>query len=244
MAEIKRATAYKLWIKDICDGKFISPESIEETPYLETRNLKVSRVNIIATTVLIYKSEDSGYANLTLDDGSGEAIRVKCWRDDVRLLNNVNVGDLVNVIGRVRLFNNEIYLFPEIVKVLVDHNWGRLRKLELTKMYGAIEIVKPQIKPVEVKPIVQEKPRINEITINTNNIEEIDFTKPETNTITETERQKVLTAIEGGADKGIRILEVASKCGLSEEQTQNIIRELVKEGEVYHPKPGFIQFVG
>ena len=80
--------------------------------------------------------------------------------------------------------------------------------------------------------------------INTNNIEEIDFTKPETNTITETERQKVLTAIEGGADKGIRILEVASKCGLSEEQTQNIIRELVKEGEVYHPKPGFIQFVG
>ncbi len=244
MAELKRATAYKLWLKDLVSGRFITPENADETPHLDVKNLKVSRVNIIANTVLIYKSEDGSYSNLTLDDGSGEAIRVKAWRDDTRLLSGVNVGNLVNVIGRVRLFNNEVYVLPEIVKVLDDLNWGKLRRIELTKMYGQPEIIKPIQVKAELPKIEIVIPKIKELTINSNSIEEIDFTKPETNTITEKERQKVLSVIESASDKGVRVMEVALKTQLSEEQTENIIKELVKEGEVFHPKPGFVQYIG
>ncbi len=241
MVEIKRATAYKLWIKDLVSGRYMAAESAEDTPYLDVKGIKVSRVNLIASTVLIYKSEDGNYANLTLDDGSGDAVRVKAWREDTKLLGNVKVGDLVNVIGRVRLFNKEVYVLPEIVKVMDDANWGRLRRIELSKMYGL-----PEITPVQPKRETAEiiMPKSKEITINENNIEEIDFTKPETDTITERERQKVLGIIESAGDNGVRVMEVALKTQLSEEQTENIIKELVKEGEIFHPKPGFVQYIG
>ena len=75
-------------------------------------------------------------------------------------------------------------------------------------------------------------------------VEEIDFTKPETDTITETERQKVLSIIENSGDQGVRTVDVALRTQLSDEQTENIIRELVKEGEIFHPKPGFVQYIG
>ena len=173
MVEIKRATAYKLWIKDIVSSRFITPETAEESPYLEVKTLKVSRVNIIATTVLIYKSEDGNYSNLTLDDGSGEAIRIKAWREDTKLLEKVKVGDLVNVIGRVRMFNNEVYILPEIVKLLDDASWGKLRRLELIKLHGepaAIKSVKPQEEIIHKIEI----PKVKEVIINSNVVEEID----------------------------------------------------------------------
>ena len=144
----------------------------------------------------------------------------------------------MNVTGRVRLFNNEIYILPEIVKVLDNPSWGKLRRLELVKLYGEVkqETIKQEMKTEEIPKHI----KTEEIVIGNTLVEEIDFTKPETNTITETERQKVLNIIESSGDKGVRVMEVTLKTQLSEEQTQNIIRELVKEGEVYHPKPGYI----
>ncbi|MBI4155563.1 hypothetical protein HY498_05800 [Candidatus Woesearchaeota archaeon] len=239
MAEIKRATAYKLWITDLVNGKFIIPDSVEETPYLDVRNLKISRVNLIASSVLVYKSADNNYTSITIDDGS-EAIRVKAWREDVKLLEKVKIGDLVNVIGRVRLFNSEIYVLPEIVKILDDPNWGKLRRLELIRLYG--EPIKNKEVKKEVNTLIEVQTK-KEISIS-KAVEEIDFTKPETDTITETERQRVLSIIENVGDVGIRTVDVALRTQLSEEQTENIIRELVKEGEIFHPKPGFVQYIG
>jgi len=239
MAEIKRATAYKLWITDLISGKFVIPNSVEETPYLDVRNLKISRVNLIASSVLVYKSADNNYTSITIDDGS-EAIRVKAWREDVKLLEKVKIGDLVNVIGRVRLFNNEIYILPEIVKILDGPNWGKLRRLELIRLYG--EPVKNKKVQKEVSTLIEVQTK-KDVSIS-KAVEEIDFTKPETDTITETERQKVLSIIENSGDQGVRTVDVALRTQLSDEQTENIIRELVKEGEIFHPKPGFVQYIG
>jgi RPA family protein len=95
---------------------------------------KVSRVNLVANVIDKYSDENKPYVSATLDDSTGQ-IRVKAFADFTNILSDVNIGDTVLIIGMIRVFNNEIYVTPEIAKV-VEPKWGLVRKLELLKEYG------------------------------------------------------------------------------------------------------------
>ena len=106
----QRQVAYKVWISDLVNGKYIKEEGEWDPNYILVRDkIKVSRVNIIASLVNKYKSESSEYSYITIDDGSSD-INVKAWREDTELLNRCEIGDLILLIGRVREFSDEIVL--------------------------------------------------------------------------------------------------------------------------------------
>lgn len=88
-------------------------------------NITGSRVSVMAT--LVYKSEDV-YSGAIIDDGSGR-VSLKNFENRI-IFTNVDVGDVVLVIGRVREFSNERYILPEIVKK-ISMEWINVRKLEL-----------------------------------------------------------------------------------------------------------------
>lgn len=132
----KRQTAYKIWISNILDNKYIKQEGWEPN-FIQVNGYKVSRVNIIAN--VISKFDGDNYSSVVLDDGSS-AIRVKSWGDDIKKLENVNAGDMVLIIARPKEFNEEVYLIPEVVRKIENPNWELLRKAELLKTMGKPEL--------------------------------------------------------------------------------------------------------
>lgn len=68
---------------------------------------------------------------LTIDDASGQ-IRIKAFGEDVDKYAGINQGDTILLVGSVRSYNNELYVNPEIIKI-IDPRYLLVRKLELEK---------------------------------------------------------------------------------------------------------------
>lgn len=209
----KRQVSYKLWIKDICRGNYIKEDELSPG-YIKLNEKSVSRVNLIGNVVSKFKSEDNNYAYISIEDGTS-AIRLKAWRDDTRILDGIDVGDIVLTIGRPRIFNEEVFINPEIIRRLDDPNWEIVRKIELLKAYG---------KPLDGK---------------TSEVYNGDSVPQQT---TESSRQKILSAIERfSTEEGVKIEKIISESGLSEEDAEAIINELLRDGEIYEPRPSWIR---
>lgn len=150
MSEIRqRATAVKLRIGDVLRGKPILEN--ERMSFLELGDKQILRVNIVANVIDKFDSENPNpdgtvkkYLSLTIDDASGQ-LRIKAFGDDVDSFKETSQGNTVMVIGVLRYYNNEIYVQPEIIKLL-DPRYLLVRKLELDKST-------PQVAREEIKAI-------------------------------------------------------------------------------------------
>lgn len=218
---LKRSTAYKFWIKDLINAVPISHGGTQHL--FEVRGREASRVNIIAAVVNKTTNEEGTFSTITLDDGT-ETIRVKTWREDIKKLEEVNIGDPIMIIGKIRLYSNEIFIIPEIIKKQ-EPEWLLVRKKELEKTYG-----KPQ-DPVQERKVEEGPPR--EI------IEEVVVSEP-----TITARQKILSLVEKETTKeGIETTKLISISGLKEEEAEKAIDELLREGELFQPRTGFLKVI-
>ncbi|MEK6899205.1 MAG: OB-fold nucleic acid binding domain-containing protein [Nanoarchaeota archaeon] len=126
--EFKRHIAYKFSIGDIISGKIVMDG--ERFKLIEIGPKRVSRVNIIANVIdKFIQDGEKKYGTLTLDDASGQ-LRVKVFGEDLAKLEQFIQGDTLMIIGLVRLWNNELYLTPEIIKKK-EPSYLLVRKLEL-----------------------------------------------------------------------------------------------------------------
>jgi len=132
---MERQIAYKFWIGALIKGK-INVEN-ERFTSVEIGNKKISRINIIANVIDKYSDELKPYVAITLDDASGQ-IRAKAFADSVNTLSEINIGDTILIVGMLRVFNNELYILPEIVRI-VEPKWAMVRKLELIKEHGKFD---------------------------------------------------------------------------------------------------------
>ncbi len=130
----KREIAYKLRIGDILRGKPIL-ETIDESSrfnFLELEDRKIKRVNVVSNIIEKFVSEgEKKFGSLTLDDASGQ-IRAKMFGDDVKKVLEMNQGDTILIIGLLRVYNEELYVLPEIIQK-IDPRYLLVRKLELEK---------------------------------------------------------------------------------------------------------------
>lgn len=126
--QIKRNTANKLRIGDILRGKPIVEE--ERFKFLELGDRQIVRVNVAANIIEKYLSEgEKKYLSFTIDDASGQ-IKIKAFGMDVDRFEKLTEGNTVVVIGVLRHWNNELYISPEIIKIL-EPKYLLIRKLEL-----------------------------------------------------------------------------------------------------------------
>lgn len=140
MEQQKRQTAYKIRIKDLFSGQYLKEEGEWAPTYVLFKDKKISRVNIIASVIDRYENEEKSYGTIDLDDGTG-VIKGKVWREDIKLIEDINVGDLVLVVAKVKEMNDDRHLILEVIKVLKNPSWAELRKLELNKLWG-VEAIK------------------------------------------------------------------------------------------------------
>src|SRR3989344_2985801 len=115
MEQISRLVAHKLWLGELKEEKFVQRSGEFESNYIALNNKQVTRVNIVANVVNKFENEDKSYIGITMDDSSAQ-IRLKTWREDTRILENISIGDIVLIIGKIKKYNEEIYILPEIVK--------------------------------------------------------------------------------------------------------------------------------
>jgi RPA family protein len=123
-------TARKVRISDVMNGKWIKKEGMEPS-YIETgQGEHLSRVRILGTVVSKFVSEDANFASITVDD-STETIRAKTFKT-AKPLDMINIGEIVDLVGKIREYNEEFYIIPEIVTKVTDPNMELLRRLEMT----------------------------------------------------------------------------------------------------------------
>lgn len=126
----KRQVAYKAKISSIINSSLIKDEL--SAGYIKINEMHVSRVNIIA--MLIDKPElaTSNASNFTaiIDDGTGRISLRSFESGDI--FSKAEIGDTILVIGRIRDFNKEKYIIPEILKKIANFGWMNLRKKELS----------------------------------------------------------------------------------------------------------------
>ena len=120
----KRQVACKILIHSILNGEFGKDDL--SAGYVKVNGTVVSRVNVIAN--LVYKSEENGYYNGIIDDGTAK-ISLKSFEKKA-FFSNIDVGDVVLVIGKIREYGDERHIMPEIIKK-IDTAWMNLRKTEL-----------------------------------------------------------------------------------------------------------------
>jgi hypothetical protein len=204
-----RDTALKVRIKDITNGEFKKGKSEWESYLLTPLNEEAGRVRVLATIVSKFKSDDGKYGVLTLDDAT-DTITSRAFDEGVQLIDSTREGDIVDVIGRVREYEDEKYINVESISKIADPNWELVRKLELAMKLKRLGGGTEAQKELAEEEASGENPRSIVIDI----IEEMD---------------------EGD---GVKYVQLMDETGLDDKKLEEIITELMEEGEIYEPKIG------
>lgn len=215
MTDFQRNTAKICKVADLINGKFIKKEGWEPS-YISSEYGKLMRVNILG--VIVSKNNN----DCTLDDGTGKII--------IRnFIGNINgeIGDVVTVVGKPRVFNDEVFVNSEIVKPLKNKKWVEYRKMllssrkkqKITEKEDYIDDSKVQEVKEDKQEVIQKQITEEKTTENISKAELI---------------IKLIDKLDNG--NGAVMGEVITQSKI--EDAEKLIKNLMEEGEIFQIKPG------
>lgn len=239
-----RQVAVKMLIGDIFRAEFVQEKDENKLNHLLTiKNEKIYRVNLIA--VVVNKEKIGSITNLLVDDGTSELI-VRSFEED-KYVEELGVGDVLLVIGRVRMYNNEKYLAPEIIKK-TDPVWLKVRSLELQS--GKSQLLVENIeknKDIEIvqkgkkKELVEEIEKNEEIKkIIKNEVIDIDEDVEEDLSLSLLPAEKIIKLIKKlDQGEGVLIEDILEKSDLKE--TELLLEKMMESGDIFQNQPGRVK---
>ncbi len=240
--EVRRGTAVKVSISEISSGRFVRQEGMKPNYVMTPEGRKISRAWVTGVVVSTFRSDDGNYSSITIDDSTG-VIRAKAF-GGLRVLDGIETGDIVDVIGKIREYNGEMHIIPEAVRK-IGIEAEMLRELEkrllLEKWRKKAGIVKDLMGKVsdmdELKRVAFERFGITEDEVDGIVGSSKESAEPEPD-----DRQMVLDLI-GKLDQGdgAPYSELLEQSGLPEARFDEIMTELLEEGLCYEPRPGKIK---
>ena len=228
---IKRSTAHRIRLKNIVNSPYEKREGFNPS-VIKFNNLEISRVNVIASIVGKYLTDDQNYCAITLDDGS-ETIRVKNFGAEVGTIKELNVGDIVRIIGKVKEYNEEKYIAGEISKVL-NPNWIIVNEIELSNQK---QTTTDSSTPDSINKVIETK-------TNSSENEEIISISSESSDSESSIKQKILQYLKNN-DNGTGVImdQIMTSLDVSSEEVKDSLYELLKVGEIYEPKKGILKIL-
>ena len=228
---IKRSTAHRIRLKNIVNSPYEKREGFNPS-VIKFNNLEISRVKVIASIVGKYLTDDQNYCAITLDDGS-ETIRVKNFGAEVGIIKELNVGDIVRIIGKVKEYNEEKYIAGEISKVL-NPNWIIVNEIELSN----------QKQTTTDSPTADSINKVIETKTNSSENEEIISISSESSDSESSIKQKILQYLKNN-DNGTGVImdQIMTSLDVSSEEVKDSLYELLKVGEIYEPKKGILKIL-
>ena len=125
MAMRERMTAIRASVADIINGTYGS----ENGPHvISPLGVELRRVMLVGHIVDQY-AKQGNFASITIDDGT-ETIRAKAWGAESASLETISCDIIALVIGKVREYQDEIYIVPEIIREIPDSNYITLHLME------------------------------------------------------------------------------------------------------------------
>lgn len=218
-------------VKKRAEGKFLRLSEIhekgeiyqfDEQDYFRIDEKIIRRVRVFGIVFNRFESEEKGkYVALSIDDGS-DTIRLKLWSNPIKrndgttfdpfsIADKIVVGDTVDVIGRIRKWEDEFYIIPSDIKSHNEIDWEINRRAILLGM----DIDKHGLLPKEESEEVIEHgnnesdPRSSMLEAFSDELRENTFEK----------------------------LMLRSK--LDKSLAKDMIAELQMEGRILNPEPGF-----
>jgi RPA family protein len=232
-----RSVALKVKIEDLVKGKYVRQSDVEPSHLLSPWGQHILRARAIATVIEKFISQDQNYGVLRVDDGS-ETIRLKAWGQDVKTLEDFKVGDLIDVIGRVREYEGEVYLLPEVIARIDDPNWELVREMDVLRARRQLLMegkrprseLKPEVRRLEVElPAPGASPTVE-------TIEDDEEPLPD---VPEEVKKKVMLAFDKlDKGEGITPLDIAAELDLPQAEVDDSLRVLIADGEIFEPRVG------
>jgi hypothetical protein len=142
-------TAVRAAVVDIVKGTYgedNGPHVV--SPY----GVELRRVALVGLIIDQYSGE--GFASITIDDGT-ETIRAKAWGGEATSLDKVQTNILALIVGKIREYEGELYVVPEIVRELDDPNYLTVHKMERYVAMLTRSGVTPEL-PSELEDFIEE----------------------------------------------------------------------------------------
>ena len=246
--EKKRLTAKKAGLAELATGKYVKKAGFESSYVLTTLGRRLSRVRILGLVVDKFESEDGKYATLTIDDGT-ETMRCKAFVN-IRMFDAAKKGDLVDIIGKIREYNEEVYVAPEMLRK-APADWETLRMLELKKIYTdqrkAIkkirELQKQSADKTDLKALAKKFDIDPDDVDGVLEAEELHIIAEEQKIAADGEiKDKILKLIAGlDTGAGADYADILRQSGVSENQVDAAVQDLLETGMCFEPKAGKIK---
>lgn len=139
MSMFEQKAPILLYAIDIVNGHLIKEGDESYRWVLITSNSeKIYKIRLNGTIIDKYHSASDGtkksFTTLTLDDGTA-TVRVKAWEDTAEFLNGFIIGNDIDVIGKPRASDDEVYVLPEIVMLIEDSNKELYLRAKKIKRY-------------------------------------------------------------------------------------------------------------
>ncbi len=239
---MQRQTAIRARIVDIVSGEFVKKEGMEPSYVVTPGKENISRAKIVGTIVGKFDSDDGNFSSVTIDDATA-TMRAKLWKE-VDLLKNAKEGQLVSLVGKVREYEGEIYMVPEILTQVSpdEETLARLevlRKMKTRVSPTAASAPRQEARPPAPKaaPEAEEAPSTHPEEEDSGNAQPLQTAGSQADVHP---RKKVMDIIEENPD-GIKYSDLARQAGIPEDVLENVINELLGEGVCYEPLPGKIK---
>ncbi|MDY6771555.1 MAG: OB-fold nucleic acid binding domain-containing protein [Candidatus Nanohaloarchaea archaeon] len=260
-------TARRVRIEDIINGDYHEREGFDPNFLITPRGMRVSRASLVATVVDSFVNDDESYGSFTLDDGT-ETIRAKFFQelDDME---GIEEGDIVHVVGKVREYDDEIYVQPELIKT-ENMEYELLHALETQHLHNKWQKAVNKAKEMQDNDRSEEDIRQELKGLGIDSDEDIDAileylsAEEQFETASETEggsssqerssggsqsegdrenqEQLVLHAIDELDDgEGADYSDIIERVDMSEDEVEDVINDLLSDGTCYEPKPGRIK---
>ncbi len=225
-----RPPAIKISIKESLSFEYVQENEKEPNYILGSNKEKIYRINIIGIVLSIEKI--GSITNVLLEDGTGNII-LRSFEENKKI-KELEPGEIIQIIGRLRKYNQERYISPEII-TKVNPLWLKIRIKEM-----GLESKVKETKEIELIPLsVENKLKIS----NTNKVEIPEIEEEIIEEVKESEMlptQKILSLIkEIDKGEGAPIEEIVSKSPLKD--TEQIIDKMLEKGDIFQNLPGKVK---
>ena len=181
--------------------------------------------------------------SILIDDGSGKII-LRIFEENKAVF-HLEVGDVVQVIGKIRVFNQEKYVFPEIIKK-INPFWLKVRSLEVQRDKKQTEKEEKTVQNIEPKKSEDKKEIAKEIISSKKIVQDLDHLEviseeiEENNPLLPFEKlSKLISELDKG--EGAMIEEIIEKSPL--EKTEELIEKMLENGDIFQNMPGKVRLL-
>lgn len=229
--------AIRCWVKHLLEGKYNAEEKSLFTIFGALRKIRLvatitNREDFVSNTST---GELSTNLRFELDDGSGLISAVK-WDVDLDKYNDLNQGDIVDILGRVGFYGDTVQISNiKLIKKVKDPNYILLRDAEIIKKIKSGDIHEIPIDSETEEEFsfdnISDEIRIDKI-FGENQPSEIDKLK-----------EKIFSIIyEYSQDgNGISLKELQLKLQIPENKLRTYINDLAMESRIYPTEENIYQ---